>query len=276
MTLKRISFALFLALFALSTFAHADDVQPVNAQVAAIVAANTTPAAKAAAIMPLLNAAGAINTAQIADFKAHDAKKSAIELADSALTKYLPAHNKAVAALNIEEGQHNDAVRDSDANIQRHNDNRCVAPSDNPGACAAYNAEQVQLNNRANYLSNEAAALNKRGDDLNTEKASLDEIQKNLSSDLLEYTAWSKSYNANVAQNQANIALLVSTLKQVLKSNDDCKKAIASGTDENMAEVCRQLFDGNKVPTDTNTNQGTGTRSFGSGANPTNEREPHN
>jgi chromosome segregation ATPase len=274
MTLKRISLFL-LAFLALNTFAHADDVQPVNSQVNAIVAANTTPAAKATAILGLLNTASTINEAEKADFKTHEAKKSAIEMADAALTKYLPPHNTAVANLAIEQGQHNDAVHAQDTATAQHNANRCVAPSDNPGVCSAYNAEADQLNQRASYLTNEAAGLNKRADDLNAEKAKLDEIQKNLSADILEYTAWSKSYNANVAQNQANIALLVSTLKQVLKSNDDCKKAIGSGTAENMSEVCGQLFDGNAIH-DGKTNRGTGTNEFGRGGNPTNEQEPHN
>jgi chromosome segregation ATPase len=273
--MKRISFALFLALFALSTFAHADDVQPVNTQVAAIVAASTTPAAKTTAILGLLNTASTINEAQKADFTKHEAKKSAIEMADATLTKYLPAHNDAVRALAVEQGQHNDSVRAQDAATAQHNANRCVAPSDNPGVCSAYNAEADQLNQRAGYLANEAAQENAKADNLNAEKAKLDEIQKNLSADVLEYTAWQKSYNANVTQNQANIALLVSTLKQILKSNDDCKKALASGTNENMKEVCGQLFDGNAVH-DGKTNQGTGTRSFGTGSNPTNEQEPHN
>jgi len=269
------SFALVLALFALNTFAFADDVQPVNTQVAAIVAASTTPAAKATAILGLISTAGAINEAQKADFKKMEAKKSAIELAASTLNKYLPTHNDAVRALAVEQGQHNDAVRAQDAATAQHNANRCVAPSDNPGVCNGYNAEANQLNQRADYLSNEAATLNKRADDLNAEKAKLDEIQKNLSADVLEYTTWSKSYNANVAQNQANIALLISTLKQVLKSNDDCKRTIASGTDENMKEVCSQLFDGNAIHGG-NTNKGTGTKEFGRGGNPTNEQEPHN
>ena len=273
--MKRISFALFLAFFALSTFAYAEDVQPVDKQVATIVAGSTTPAAKATAILGLLNTASTINEAQKADFKKMEAKKSAIELADSALTKYLPPHNTAVANLAVEQGQHNDSVRALDAATAQHNANRCVAPSDNPGVCNAYNAEANDLNQRASYLTNEAAGLNKRADDLNTEKAKLDEIQKNLSADVLEYTTWSKSYNANVEQNQANIKLLVSALKQVLKSNDDCKKAIASGTDENMKEVCSQLFDGN-ASHGGNTNKGTGTKEFGTGANPTNEQEPHN
>lgn len=273
--MKRISFALILTILALGTLAHADDVQPVNSQVAAIVAASTTPAAKTTAILGLLNTASTINEAEKADFTKHEAKKSAIEMADATLSKYLPAHNDAVRALSVEQGQHNDSVRAQDAATAQHNANRCVAPADNPGVCNAYNAEANQLNQRAGYLANEAAGLNKRADDLNTEKEKLDEIQKNLSSDILEYTAWQKSYNANVTQNQANIALLVSTLKQVLKSNEDCKKAIAGGTDENMSEICGQLFDGNAIH-DGKTNKGTGTREFGTGSNPTNEQEPHN
>ena len=275
--MKRIaSFVLFfLTIFALSIPVFADDVQPVDKQVAAIVTAGTTPSAKATAILGLLNTASAINEAQKADFKKMEAKKSGIEMADAALTKYLPAHNEAVRALGIEQAQHNDSVRALDAATAQHNANRCVAPSDNPGVCNAYNAEANDLNNRASYLTNEAAQENKKADDLNAEKAKLDEIQKNLSADVLEYTAWSKSYNANVDQNQANIKLLVSTLKQVLQSNENCKKAIGNGTDENMSEICGQLFDGNSTHGG-NTNKGTGTKEFGTGANPTNEQEPHN
>jgi hypothetical protein len=273
--MKRITgITLFLLMFsALSTFAQ--DVQPVNGQVAAIVASATSPAVKAAAILPLLNAAGATNSALKASYTKGMQKKDAIDLASAAYNKYLPPHNTAVANLNVELGQHNDwAARNQQAQ-NAHNANVCTA-QEGSSACNWYNTEANNLNNEANRITAEAATLNSRGDFLNAEKGRLDEIQKNLSADTLEYTAWAKSYNADRDQNQANITLLLSTLRQILQSNDNCKQAIASGSDENMAEVCRQLFDGNRVPTNTNTNQGTGTRMYGEGANPTNEQNPHN
>lgn len=273
--MKRIASIILLFLMALAIPVFADDVQPIDSQVAAIVNSNQAPRAKAAALTPLLSTAGANRATQKADFAKGMQKKDAIELASSALNKYVPAHNTKVANLDVEFAQQNAAAARNEQAQSVHNTNRCVYPEGNPGVCAGYNAEAQRLNNEADSITALGQQLDSRRDALNAEKVSLDEIQKNLSNDVLEYTAWQKRYNANVTQNEANITLLLNTLKQVLKSNDDCKNALKSGTNENMSEICGQLFDGNAIHNG-KTNQGTGTREFGRGANPTNEREPHN
>jgi hypothetical protein len=275
--MKRIASFTLLFLMALAIPVFADnDVQPIDSQVAAIVNSNQAPSAKAVQLTPLIQTAGANRADQKASYAKMMPKKDAIELASKALDKYVPAHNTAVSNLNIEMAQQNADAAANQRAQDAHNASVCTYPPDNPGACAGYNAEAQRLNDDANRITAYGQQLNNKRDALNTEKATLDEMQKNLSSDVLEYTAWQKRYNANVAQNEANIVLLLNTLKQILRSNSDCQDAIKHSSDETMVEICRQMFDGNRVPSNTNTNRGTGTRSFGTGANPTNEQEPHN
>lgn len=275
--MKRItSIALFsLMSLALSIPVLAQDVQPIDSQVAAVVATNLTPGAKMQALTPLAQVAGANRTAEKADYAKMMPKKDAIDMAAAAINKYAPSVSTAVANLNIELDAHASNVAAQDAATEQHNANRCTAPSDNPGVCAAYNNEADRLNTNANRLTQEASQLNQRRDALLTEKATLAEMQKNLSSDLLEYTAWQKSYNANMQQNEANITLLLNTYKQLQQQLDDCKAAIKNGTNENMAERCGAPFDGNTIH-DGKTNRGTGTNEFGKGGNPVIEQEPHN
>jgi chromosome segregation ATPase len=67
-------------------------------------------------------------------------------------------------------------------------------------------------------------------------------------------------------------------LKELGKINQevlDCRAAIANASEEEMAERCGQLFDGNALHPAL-INQGTGSNTFGTGGNPTNESGPHN
>jgi len=58
------------------------------------------------------------------------------------------------------------AGADLQARIERHNANRCRAPADNPGACAAYNAEKRSLEGEQQDLRARLSALSSEDDDL--------------------------------------------------------------------------------------------------------------
>ncbi len=67
-------------------------------------------------------------------------------------------------------------------------------------------------------------------------------------------------------------------LKELGKVNQevlDCRAAIANASQEEMVERCGQLFDGNALHPAL-VNQGTGSKIFGAGGNPTNDSGPHN
>jgi hypothetical protein len=273
--MKRIACLTALFLMALTTSVFAQGVQPIDSQVAAIVNSNQTPGAKVVSLQPLINAAAANRVDEKASYAKMMPKKDAIELAKNALDHRLGPHNDEVRNLNVETAQHNDWAARNQAAQNAHNASVCTA-EEGSGACNWYDAEAARLNAEANRITAESVKLNNTGDYLRQEKLNLDEIQNNLSKDILEYTAWSKSYNADVQQNEANIVLLINTLKQILNSNAACQDAIKHSSDETMKEICGQMFDGNQIHEDRNPNQGTGTRFYGSGANPTNEQEPHN
>lgn len=57
-----------------------------------------------------------------------------------------------IAAIDTEAKPVYNRLKEVGAQIDRHNANQCVATSDNPGACAGYNAEAQRLNNSKDEL----------------------------------------------------------------------------------------------------------------------------
>ena len=71
-----------------------------------------------------------------------------------------------IAAIDAEATPLGNQLHQVNAQIQRHNANRCAAPADHPEACAAYNSEARQLNSAQQSLISRLKPLADQADRL--------------------------------------------------------------------------------------------------------------
>ncbi|HTD24890.1 MAG TPA: hypothetical protein VK738_19715 [Terriglobales bacterium] len=77
--------------------------------------------------------------------------------------------------LNEENESLQKQIVDFNERFGRHQANQCVYPPDNPGVCAAYNAEKNQLDAEARQLEERQNKIEKRYKELDEEKSALDD-----------------------------------------------------------------------------------------------------
>jgi chromosome segregation ATPase len=123
--------------------------------------------------------------------------------------------------------------------VAQHNEHQCVAPADNPGACAAYNAEANELNTRK-------ASLEKEGGSLDTTAKLLEELRSTLANKVDKWAADKKRNNYESSLNEANIESMEKTLAAMRREYEKCKDSIKNGSLEEMHAICGAPFDGNR------------------------------
>ncbi|HUW98452.1 MAG TPA: hypothetical protein VMV40_06370 [Acidiferrobacter sp.] len=130
--------------------------------------------------------------------------------------------------------------------ISAHNANRCTAPANNPGACAGYNAEAAQLNQRKAYLISQLAQLRQTYNYLMDINAKNNELRQILSAKTLAWAAAAKKWNADNDENEAAIARIQRLIAGQRRRFDSCEAELKrNGSLERLHEVCGQPFDGN-------------------------------
>jgi hypothetical protein len=184
----------------------------------------------------------------------------------------------------LSEAHHTELIDRGNALVARWNEKNGIGETK-----AAYNTE-VARHDAACPDSTEDAALEAS---CNKWKTNLDTIHDRLSTRIKAWTADKdglyadmKAYDAapaNVRYYQFTLQNLERAKTRILGELGDinnevgkCRDAIKGASDEFMVETCGQMWDGNAIHPGF-VNKGTGTNSFGQGANPTpNNQQPQN
>jgi hypothetical protein len=146
----------------------------------------------------------------------------------------------------------------------------CVFEHGHPEQCAAYTAEAQALEKEKGSLSNE-------GKNLDAAEFQLEDSRKQLTTRTENWAVATKKNISDINLNESRIAILQKFVIQIQIQLKACQDALKTNNLELIHAACGAMFDGNRVPSDTNVNQGTGTRMYGEGANPTpNQKGPHN
>jgi chromosome segregation ATPase len=165
-----------------------------------------------------------------------DAMEEDIDSGVLVFKKYRDSHEAQVDNLN----QRATALN---TQVEQHNSNRCVAPSDNPGACAAYNAEAAHLTEQMASLTNEDASLQKTAE-------LIEQLKQTLTEKTMKWAAAKQQNISDTNENEANITRLRKTLTELRHQYEDCRDALKDKRDgalENSHAVCGAMFDGNKA-----------------------------
>jgi len=108
----------------------------------------------------------------------------------------------------------------------RHNANRCMAPPDNPGACTAYDAEAVRINEEKDQLTARQAALAREESDLENQQGGLSQEAASLqsiSNGLDQTQATLSDDETEFIKRCEGAAVRARALLEVIKSNDSLK-----------------------------------------------------
>jgi chromosome segregation ATPase len=190
--------------------------------------------------------------------KAIDQTNDDIKDGVATLHKYAAKLESDKTAYKMEESDYIAAVNQQNAVVDAHNANRCVAPSDNPGVCAAYNAEAARINSAAAGLAQQKAKVDQDYDFVENTRKQLVELSQVLSDKTVKWTSDVKKWNDENNANEEKLTELHRRFQQLVNSLGDClKQAGENATDETLHAVCGAKWDGNTNMAPVR-NQGTG------------------
>jgi len=174
------------------------------------------------------------------------------------LDKYTAKYQSDKTAYDLNLAAYSTAAGELNSALDSHNANRCTAPSDNPGVCAAYNAEADRLNARRAQLQPTKDSLDQTKAFLDTTVGQLRELQSVMQAKYEKFAADAKAYDAQNNENEAKIKALAdrwNALMGKLKGNNDaCFAQIPPACQvnpllddkcEKMHAACGAMFDGN-------------------------------
>lgn len=162
-----------------------------------------------------------------------------------------------IADYTIDLGAYSPAAAEVNLALDAHNANVCQKTQYN--SCGAYDAEAQRLNSRRDYLLIVKAGLDQRKGFLDTTLVQLKELQAILIEKAEKYTEDAKAFNAQNDDNEAKIVALKARYDAIIAQLKPClDKLPPNPSDEQMHEVCGQLWDGNRTDLNPVINQGTG------------------
>jgi chromosome segregation ATPase len=132
-----------------------------------------------------------------------------------------------------------------------HNGNRCYAPADNLGACAAYDAEAADLNTQKDTLASRRDTARAQDAELEKQRADLSTQWDNLKQDTMKQWGAMKAARSQYNDLLQARARIVERLTALQNQSADCKKQLRArgqGSKDYLKNQCGNVqFDGSSA-----------------------------